>query len=444
MNQSSQDLLQQQYDSLPYPKMPLEKSPNQNYNSLFVKNLITSFYLCHQKVIDTTNKAILDVGCGSGWTTLNLAFANPNAKIIAIDLSQNSLEVAKKRLEYHQFSNVEFHQMAMENIGELNYQYDYINAEDVLYFCPQPIESLMALKSVLKSDGIIRANFHSYYQRFYYYLSQELFHCLGLFDNNPEDFEIDIVAETMQNLHPNTILKRYAGGIFNKGNADLSSEKTKENILMNYLIQNDKGYTIPQVFEILQASGLQFLAMTNWRQWEIRDLFKDRNSIPTAWEFVLENASEEEKLHLFELINPRHRLIDFWCVGENTISAIQPLSTWTDNDWFNAKIYLHPQLKSTEIKEDLLKTIKEQNYWEISKYITLPSLAPITISGHLSAVLLPLWNHSQTLEELVSYWLKIQPKNLITSEYKSRDEATQEIKDLIIKLETFLYLLVEK
>jgi len=175
MTQSSQHLLQQQYDSLPYPKIPIEKSPENDYNNLFLDNLITSYYLYQQKVIDTKDKVILDVGCGSGWTTLNLAFANPNAQIIAIDLSENSLDFAKKRMAYHNINNVFFYQIGMEEIKQLNYQYNYINCQNILYLSDNPIKSLTALKSVLKCDGIIRGNFHSYYQRFYVYLSQELF-----------------------------------------------------------------------------------------------------------------------------------------------------------------------------------------------------------------------------------------------------------------------------
>lgn len=443
MNQSSQDLLQQQYDSLPYPKIPLEKSPAKDYDSLFVNDLTTSNYLCQQKVIDTKDKVILDVGCGSGWTTLNLAFANPNSKIIAIDLSQNSLDVAKKRLEYHQFNDVEFHQIPMENIIKLNQQYDYINAEDVLYFCPEPIESLTALKSVLKPSGIIRANFHSYYQRFYHYLSQELFKKMGLFEENPGDFEIQTVADTMKNLKKNILLRMNSGRLFDDENIDLTSEKIKQHILMNQLIQNDKGYNIPQIFTILKESNLYFLSMINWRQWEIRDLFQE-NNLPTVWEFALENASEEEKLHLFELLHPYHRLIDFWCSRDEISSSFQSPSTWEENDWQKAKIYLHPQLKLPEVKQDLLMAIKQQNPWEVSKFIKLPTTTPIYLSAGLAAVLLILWEKPATLPELVSYFLKIQPINLVTGKEKNYSEAEKEIINLVIKLETFLYLLVEK
>lgn len=433
--------LEKQYDTSPYPHIPLEKSPKDDYNSLFIYNLTTSHYLYQQKIINPQNQLILDVGCGSGWTSLQLALANPSAHIVCIDLSQKSLDAAQERLNFHSCKNAEYHKIAIEDVTELGYEFDYINCENVLYLTDDPVLTLKALKSVLKPHGIIRTNLHSYYQRFVYYRSQELFKCLGLLEENPDDFEIEIVTETIKNLGDQVSLKRISQNIFND-NDDPTSDHTKQRILMNYLLQNDKGYNVPQLFEILEKSQLKFLSMVNWRQWEIRDLFKDKNNLPTVWEFVLENASEAEKLHLFELIHPIHRLIDFWCTHDDL--SFKPLSTWENQDWEKAKIYIHPNLKSAKIKEDLLKTIKEKEPWEISKFIKLPALAPVTIPHNLSSVLLPLWESSKTLHELVYPWLKIEPINLISLAEKTESEATEEIKNLIIKLETFLYLLVEK
>ncbi|HIK37440.1 MAG: class I SAM-dependent methyltransferase [Geminocystis sp.] len=444
MNHYSRELVQKQYDTIPYPNIPIENSPKDDYNALFIHNLVTPYYLYRQKVADTTDKLILDVGCGSGFTTLILALANPNARIVAIDLSAESLKFAEKRLKFHGFENVEYHQMPLEEIASLGQHYDYINCNDVLYLCESPTEALKSLQSVLKPEGIIRGNFHSYYQRFYIYLAQELCRCLGLLEDNPGDFEIGVVAETFQNLRPEVILRRSASmGLENK-DLDLSDIGVKQRVLNNILLQGDKGYNIPQVFEMLREAKLEFLSMTNWRHWEVRDLFQDKNKIPTTWEFVLENATEEERLHLFELLHPSHRLIDFWCVNRDSISPIKPLSEWDDNDWERARIHLHPQLKAPKVREDLLETIKKQQPWEISKYITQPAAAPVYISHNQAAALLPLFSQHLSFSDMVEYWLKIQPINLITGETKTRKEAREEVKILLKELETFLYVLVEK
>ncbi len=79
--------LEEQYETTPYPHIPINKSHQEgNNNSLFIHDLTTPYYLLTQKKINSEKKFILDAGCGSGWTSLALAQANPQAQIICIDL----------------------------------------------------------------------------------------------------------------------------------------------------------------------------------------------------------------------------------------------------------------------------------------------------------------------------------------------------------------------
>ena len=217
-------------------------------------------------------------------------------------------------------------------------------------------------------------------------------------------------------------------------------------ILMNYLIQQDKGFTIPQIFAMLEQSELSFLSMTNWRHWEIKDLFKKKDEIPFVWEMVLENASEEDKLHIFELLHPIHRLIDFWCFPtgyENDTPITLPI-TWNQEQWNSATIYLHPQLQREPIKEDLIKSIQKGEAWEISKYITLPTTSPIYVDSYACSTILYLWNEPKRIDDLVKHWLNIKPIDLVSLNKMQGHQAWKEVTDLLVKLETFLYVLIEQ
>jgi len=46
---------------------------------------------------------------------------------------------------------------------------------------------------------------------------------------------------------------------------------------MNYLLQGDKGFTITELFAALKAADLEFISMVNWRQWDLMDLFKEKD-----------------------------------------------------------------------------------------------------------------------------------------------------------------------
>lgn len=114
--------IRQQFDSAPYPRTPLEQSPKTDYELLFIHNLATCYYLKYQKVINTEGKIILDAGCGTGYKSLVLAEANPGAKIVGIDISEQSIELARQRLKFHGFDNAEFHVLPIENLPQLGYE----------------------------------------------------------------------------------------------------------------------------------------------------------------------------------------------------------------------------------------------------------------------------------------------------------------------------------
>ncbi len=259
----SLDKIRQQFDNSPYPRNPLEESPKDNLAWLYIQNLVTPYYLRNKRVITTEGKLILDAGCGTGFTSLVLAESNPGAKIIGVDLSEESVNLAQKRLEYHGFNNVDFQALAIEDIPELGIEFDYINCDEVLYLLPDPVVGLKAMRSVLKPDGIIRANLHSAINRANYFRAQEVFKMMGLMDENPREMEIELVHETMNALKDQVVLKRQTwGSLF---------EENKEAVLTNQLLLGDKGFTIPGMFSVLKAADLEFISMVSWRKWELMD-----------------------------------------------------------------------------------------------------------------------------------------------------------------------------
>ena len=438
-NQNSEitEKIRQQFDFLPYPESSLETSPRDNLELLFLHSLVTPYYLRYQKVINTENKVILDAGCGSGFKALVLALANPGAKIVGIDISEKSIELAQKRLSYHGINNAEFHVLSLENIGKMGQKFDYINCDEVLYLLPQPELILQKFQSVLQPEGIIRANLHSYYQRVAVFRTQEIFKLVGLLDDNPEEFAIEVVIETMNNLKDNVDIKFRTWK-----NSD--AEKQTQSILMNYLFQGDTGYTIKDLFHFLRLANLDFIKMTKWQQWEILDLFKEPDNLPVFWQMGLAEASDEEKLHLFELFHPIHRLIDFWCVSKDSNPQLIPPTNWEKQQWLNCLVHLHPLLRHSQVKEDLLNCIASHQTFEISNYIKLPTTKPILVESVMASCLLPLWDKPQPFTALVERWFKIVPLSPDTLEPKTENQVFQEMSQLLTELEVFTYILLEQ
>ncbi len=427
--------IRKQFNRAPYPRIPLEQSPKYDYQSLYLHNLVTAYYFRTKKIIDPQEKIILDVGCGSGYKTLILAESNPKAKVVGIDISEESIKLAHHRLHYHGFENTEFYVSLIEDLPGLGLEFDYINCDEVLYLLPNLVLGLQSLKSVLKSDGFIRANFHSSLQRESVYHAQTLFKMMGLMDENPEEMEIQLACQIIKSLKEGVILKEKTW--------NSSLEKNEELVLMNYLFQGDKGYTIPEIFTALRTADLEFVSMVNWRQWELAEIFKAPDNLPAFLAMRLPKISVEERLHLFELLHPVHRLIDFWCVHPNQAQSSVPVSEWTERDWQQAQVHLHPQLRAAQLKEDLINCIAGQKPFIISDYIPLPTTVPIAVESTMAACLLPLWEGTQPIKSLVERWLKVRPFDPVTLEPVNTETAWEEVKELLSMLEAFLYVLLE-
>ncbi|MBD2089457.1 class I SAM-dependent methyltransferase [Microcoleus sp. FACHB-1515] len=431
------DRIREQYDRSPYPRIPLENSPKNDYNQLFIHNMVTPYYLRYQRVVDTQDKLILDVGCGSGYKSLQLAEANPGAKIVGIDLSPLSIDLAKQRLAHHGFENVEFHAMSVDDIPQLGMTFDYINCDELLYILPNPIAGLHVMKSVLKPQGLLRTNLHSAYQRQGYHRGQALFQMLGLTENNPGEEEVGIVIETMKALKDDVALKAQ------NWQPQYEGPDGEQTILMNHLLLGDKGFTVAQMFAMLRETDLEFVSMVNWRQWEVTDLFKDADDLPAYIGLSLLGASPEERLRAYELMHPVHRLLDFWCTHPDNVE-ITPIDDWSDHDWQNAIIHLHPQLRTEPMRESLTKAIEDSTQFQINRLVSVSSLGQVFIENTNASCLLPLWESPQPFKVLVDRFLKVRPVHPVTLEPTTPEVAFQTIKKMLNQLEAFLFVLPER
>jgi hypothetical protein len=258
-------------------------------------------------------------------------------------------------------------------------------------------------------------------------------------DNNPEEMEIGLAIETMKALKDGVELKAKTWN----PNYNYEGEDGKGAVLMNYLFQGDKGYTIPELFAALKAVDLEFISMVKWRHWDLTDLFNEPENLPAFWGMSLPEVSIEEQLHLYELLHPVHRLLDFWCANPGQAELFTPVDQWELSDWQAAQVHLHPQLRTPQVKEDLLKSLAEQKAFEISGYVTHPAMAPVEIDSSVLVCLLPLWEEPKPVQFLVERWLKVKPLNPVTLEPVTFIEALNEVKELLSKLDFFLYVLLE-
>ena len=438
------DKIRKQFDFGPYPRISIEASPKEDLQALFNLNAITPYYLRNQRTPKLDALNILDLGCGTGYETLRLAHANPGSRIVGIDISKRSIELAKARFQHAGLDNAVFYVLDINELAKLEREFDYINCDELLYLFPNPAEVLSIMGSVLKPEGIIRSNLHSSLQRSGFFRAQEMFRMMGLMDENPERFEIELAIDIMKSIKASTDLRRRTYPQDETLNLEQKSIDMEQHVLMNLLFQGDRGYTIPDLFRYLDEASLEFISMVNPRQWEILDLFKESYDLPAFLSMGLESISVEERLHLFELIDPKHRLLDFWC-GHPQKNGIVPsaLPDWSEQDWSRAIVHLHPQLRASKVKKHVLESLERAQSVCLSQFLPLTTGKRSEINCHLAAALLPLWDKPCSFNQLVEQYLKIYPVNLITAAPVDAVQARAFMRQSLMVMELYMHVMLE-
>ncbi|NYZ17908.1 class I SAM-dependent methyltransferase [Azospirillum sp. RWY-5-1] len=103
-------------------------------------------------------KRVLEVGCGIGTDTTN--FARAGAQVTAVDLSAESMAVAKRRVEVFGLADrVRFFNGNAEELDRLlpaGETYDLIYSFGVLHHTPHPDQAFAKLRSFLAPGGELR------------------------------------------------------------------------------------------------------------------------------------------------------------------------------------------------------------------------------------------------------------------------------------------------
>ena len=434
-SQSHWEKIRPQFDALPYPDEPLDKTPSQDTYFLTQHTYAIPYYLRNCQVVDTTDKWILDAGCGSGFSLLALAIANPGANLVGVDLSPKSLEVAQQRLEYHQIPNpVYLHCLPLEALSTLPYHFDYINCDDVLYLLEDPAVGLAAMRSVLNADGIIRANMHSALQRVDYYRVQKFWAKLGCLEESPSPEEITVTRQTMTALNDWVIAKRQTWQpVF---------DTDDQGLMMNHLFRGDTGVTMADFSAFLQRAELEFINMLEWRQWNLADLFKNIEDLPIAVALGIAEMTLEEQLHLFELLHPIHRLLDGYCGHPGQGRDRPPIEDWPDSLWQQTTVYLHPQLNTAAFKAGLEEGAKTLGLFSFDPYLKINE-QPITVDSSFASCLHALLSKPQTVPDLVKRWQQVRPVHLITLAPTTPERAFQTVRNFLVGLEGAGYIMLE-
>lgn len=111
--------------------------------------------LLHSDTRYREGSLVLEAGCGVGAQTLTLARNSPQARIVSIDVAEESLAAARAKVEAAGYGNVRFQQADLFALPFERESFDHVFVCFVLEHVARPLEALAKLKEVLKPGGTI-------------------------------------------------------------------------------------------------------------------------------------------------------------------------------------------------------------------------------------------------------------------------------------------------
>jgi SAM-dependent methyltransferase len=100
---------------------------------------------------------VLEDGCGVGAQTTTIARNSPQSRFLSIDLSADSLAVARERTNDAGITNVAFLQADIFNLPFKEQSFDHAFVCFVLEHLRDPVSALVCLKRMLKPGGSVTA-----------------------------------------------------------------------------------------------------------------------------------------------------------------------------------------------------------------------------------------------------------------------------------------------
>ncbi|MET9399487.1 methyltransferase domain-containing protein [Kitasatospora sp. NPDC002965] len=127
-------------------------------------------------------QAVLDVGCGPGTITADLAeLVGPGGRVVAVDTSAEVLEEAARHVAGRGLANVVFEVADVHRLPYTDGEFDVVHAHQVLQHVTDPVGALREMRRVVAEDGVVAVRDVDYATMTWYPESPELDRWLDLY-----------------------------------------------------------------------------------------------------------------------------------------------------------------------------------------------------------------------------------------------------------------------
>ncbi len=148
---------------------------------------------------------ILVAGCGTNQGAA-IAYTNPAAKVVAIDISQSSLDHHQYLKDKHGLWNLELRLLPIEEAQTLGRDFDLILSTAVLDHLSDPVAGMKAFAGCLRPDGVIAAMVYAKYGRLGVDVMESVFRDLDL---RQDDASVQMVKDIVAVLPQEHAVRSY-------------------------------------------------------------------------------------------------------------------------------------------------------------------------------------------------------------------------------------------
>jgi SAM-dependent methyltransferase len=260
---------------------------------------------------------ILIAGCGTNQAAV-FAFANPAAKVVAVDISQPSLDHQQYLKDKHGLANLELHQLPIEELATLGLDFDLVVSTGVLHHMADPLAGMKALAGCLRSDGAMAVMLYAKYGRIGVELLESIFRDFGL---RQDDASVQMVKDTISALPPDHPIHSYL-----KKSRDLQDDAA---LVDTFLHGRARSYTVDECIELVSSAGLVFQGWFHKTPYYPHDLFSPpggfypaANALPETrlWS-VMERVQTLNGCHFFMACRPE-RPKESYTIDFSTVASL--------------------------------------------------------------------------------------------------------------------------
>ena len=189
---------------------------------------------------------ILIAGCGTNQAAV-FAYTNRASKVVAIDVSQPSLDHSKYLKDKYALKNLELRLLPIEEVPTLKQDFDLIISTGVLHHLAEPKVGMKALADVLRPDGVAAIMLYARYGRAGVEMMQAIFREMGL---GQDDESLRMVKATIASLAASHPVKGYVSIA-----PDLAFDA---GMVDTFLHGRDRSYTVEDCLDLVSSAGLEF------------------------------------------------------------------------------------------------------------------------------------------------------------------------------------------